>query len=257
MEMTMISPSKRRKGLACAVALAIATPAAAQVPRLPEPRPEPKRPTEHEVQRQQPKSQINTKATTSVRVPINTSQRAKFDIHTVKLHEVALDKPQLRGSMLRANDLSFNVVLMNAGSNTYAFAGNQIDASIIEGHFDYRQRVNVDRRRVPYYPARGSFDIVVQRGNSIELPIVIRGQRTRRVAYFPVPSPFRKRPDVAAIKLESGNVPIEIRPDVWYTIDARLTPADNDEIDHQHAVFVNLRFDRNGSIAELNGPYHY
>ncbi|MEO1246443.1 MAG: hypothetical protein AAFX56_12245 [Pseudomonadota bacterium] len=209
------------------------------------------------MQRNSKKTEVNPKVTTSVRVPVNTRQRAKFDIHAVKLHEVVLRKPRMRGAMLRADDLSFNVVLQNAGSNTFAFSGNQIDASIIEGHFDYRQRVSIDRRRVPYYPARGTFDIIVQRGGSIELPIVIRGQKTKRVAFWPVPSPFRRRPDVTAIQLESGNAPIEIRPAVWYTIDARLVPAGDDEIEHQHSVFVNLRFDRNGGVAELQGPYLY
>ena len=153
--------------LACACALVFAESTHAQMPALPEPR---------------------AKTPGTIRVPLNTRQRAKFDIRAEKLHNVALRKPRLRGSMVQAQDLTISVVLVNDGSDTFAFAGNQVDASIIEGHFDYRQRVSIDRRRVPYYPARGIFDIVIRAKDSIELPIVIRGQKTQRVGYRHRPS---------------------------------------------------------------------
>lgn len=248
-----MTSTNRKSILAGAVALALGIPAMAQQPSLPDPKVKPKRPTSYQVQPRKDKTQVHT----SVNVPINTTQRAKFDIHAIKLHGVELRKPRMRGRMLRADDLTFQVVLQNAGSNTFAFSGNQIDASIIEGHFDYRQRVKIDRRRVPYYPARGMFDIAIRPNGNIELPLVVRGQKTKRVAFWPVPTPFKRGPGVKAIQLESGNAPIQIRPDVWYTIDANLKPAEDDEIDFQHSVFINLRFDREGGIAELQGPYLY
>lgn len=248
--------SKRKPRLiACAVALALSSHAIAQAPpKLPEPRPMPTRPDDIEPPPKPPDRQY---VDTGVQAGINTTQRARFDVRTAKLHDVVLEDARMRGAMLRADKLTFSVVVVNSGSQTFAFPGNQVDASIIEGHFDYRQRVNVDRRRVPYFPARGFFDIAVRVGDAIELPMVVRGRKTQKVAYWPVPAPLRPRPGVRGVQLESGNAPVEIRPDVWYTIDARLTPAEKDEIASRHSVFVNVRFDRSGQIAEQQGPFLY
>ncbi|MDJ0939513.1 MAG: hypothetical protein QNJ00_07090 [Woeseiaceae bacterium] len=250
----MTTPKLIPRALACGVALAISSYAVAQMPpRLPEPRPMPSRPTNPEPPKPPERQYVNT----GVNVGVNTTRRARFDIKSEKLHDIELTDVRTRGNMLRADELTFSVVLMNTGSQTFAFAGNQIDASIIEGHFDYRQRVNVDRRQVPYYPARGDYDITVRTGSVIELPIIIRGQRTQKVGLWPVPSRMSPMPGLRAVKLSSGNAPIEIRPDVWYTIDARLTPSEKDEVEHEHSVFLNVRFNRAGQIAEQQGPFLY
>ena len=177
----MTTPKHKSTILACAVALALSSQSVAQAPpSLPEPRPMPKRPGNI---KPPPKPAERQYVNTGVAATVNTTQRARFDIRTTKLHDVELEDARMRGAMLRADKLTFNVVVLNSGSQTFAFAGNQLDASIIEGHFDYRQRVNVDRRRVPYFPARGFFDIAVRTGDGIELPIVIRGRKTQKVAY--------------------------------------------------------------------------
>ena len=249
----MKTPNCRTRLLACAIALSLSSQALAQsLPSLPDPRPAPKRPSNIKPPPKQPEREY---VQTGVDFRANTSRRVRFDIRAVKLHEVELADARMRGKMLRADNLALSVVVMNTGSQTFAFSGNHIDASIIEGYFDYRQRVNIDRRQVPYYPARGEFDIAVRVGDAIELPIVIRGQKRNKVGLWPVPSPFQRGPGLRAVRLQSGNAPIEIRPDVWYTIDAALTPADDDEIADEHSVFINVRFDRSGRIAEQQGPY--
>lgn len=251
----MNTPKHNARILACAVALALSSNAIAQAPpALPDPRPMPTRPTNIDAP---PKTTERQYVNTGVQAKVNTTARARFDIRMAKLHDIELVDARMRGSVLRADQLTFNVVVVNSGSQTFAFSGNQIDASVIEGHFDYRQRVNVDRRRVVYHPARGFFDIAVRTGDGIELPMVIRGRKTQKVGYWPVPAPFRRGPGIRAIQLESGNAPIDVRPEIWYTIDARLTPAENDEVAQEHSIFVNVRFDRTGRIAEQQGPFAY
>ncbi|MDJ0709675.1 MAG: hypothetical protein QNJ14_04755 [Woeseiaceae bacterium] len=245
----MFLPTRASRAMTCLCVLALsASVNAQQRPTLPEPRVKPKTPTSYTP----PKQEVHVPGT--VRVPINTQRRAKFDIRTEKLHDIVLGKPSMRGNVLRANDLTIKVVIVNGGTDTFAFAGNQIDASIIEGHFDYRQRTTIDRRRVPYYPARAMFDVVVRANSSIELPLVIRGQKTQRIGYWPVPTPVRPAPGLRGVRLETGNARLQLRPEVWYTIDARLKPAKDDEVDDRHAVFINVRFDRNGGVTEMQGP---
>jgi hypothetical protein len=197
------------------------------------------------------------KETPAAMVKSQLAEVSKFDIYVIDVSRIGLVKPRLRGAVLRADEINLSVFLKNRGKETFALANNQIDASIIEGYFDVRERTHIDRRGVSFYPARGLYDIVVESDAKVEVPLIIKGPRQNRVGLWPVPMPNRHGAGLRAVQLSSGEGPVELTPEVWHTITILLVPADADQGAWNHRAFANIRFDRQGGIQELKGPYFY
>jgi hypothetical protein len=238
----------------------IEPPATAGRPTLPEPEVLSETPVELEVPPpadETDEESENDKAPPVAMVDSQLANTPEFDIYLSDVSYIELVRPRIRGGFIRADELIFKAFLKNRGEETFAFANNLIDASIVEGYYDMRERVHIDRTTGTFFPARGIYDIVVESDGKVEVPLIIKGPRQNRVGLWPVPLPNRYGAGLRGVQLSSGEGPVELKPEVWHTISVRLVPADADAGVWNHSAFANIRFGWQGEIQELKGPYIY
>jgi hypothetical protein len=238
----------------------IEPPATAGRPALPESEVLPETPVELEVPPLADETEDESENDKTPPVALVASQLAntpEFDIYLSDVSYIELKKPRIRGGLIRADELIFKAFLKNRGEETFAFANNLIDASIVEGYYDMRERVHIDRTTGTYFPARGIYDIVVESDGKLEVPLIIKGPRQDRVGLWPIPLPNPFGAGLQGVQLSSGEGPVELKPEVWHTISVRLVPADADAGVWNHSAFLNIRFDWQGEIQELKGPFIY
>jgi hypothetical protein len=169
----------------------------------------------------------------------------------------SLRSPEPDSSLFLAETMYVRVTIANRGARTYAFEGNRIEATFVEGYFEPGQSgfESSDGLRAA---ASHSLRMEVGQAQVIDMALY----------HEPVRASREDRAGAGITRVLSGGfrgstndgyrAPVEIDTLLWYTIDVRLfPPAEYDANDDAHGAYLHVRFNEDGEVKELDGPHFY
>lgn len=206
-----------------------------------------------------PPGPIEAQIVTEVDAEINTSVAPpEYDIALYSLDRFAFYGLEDDGAEFLADRLDVYMFVANRGNETYAFGGNVIKATLVEGRVNH-SGLWVDagaadvgasaehRFGIPVSSAQLA-TIQLEKQNYIENARNVAREGAARVASLGLKG--SKRFD------ESKH--IRIKPGLWYTADVRLTtPEQYDDDPTNHGAYFYLRFGSAGEILEKQGPHFF
>jgi hypothetical protein len=162
---------------------------------------------------------------------------------------------QLGKKALFAEELKVRVGVDNLGTETWAFRNSIMNASILEGFFDFTKRTTINRTTIWHFDTRLTMDYSLESGKLAEVWIPIKGKETNKEVLVKYPLPIPGLRGVQKVAAKTGNKEIFLVPGLWYTIRLELVPQEQDKNNKNNAVYMNFIIDKSGSITDRKGPF--
>lgn len=162
---------------------------------------------------------------------------------------------QLGKKALFAEELKVRVGVDNLGTETWAFRNSIMNASILEGFYDFTKRTTINRTTIWHFDTRLTMDYSLESGKLAEVWIPIKGKETNKEVLVKYPLPIPGLRGVQKVAAKTGNKEIFLVPGLWYTIRLELVPQEQDKNNKNNAVFMNFIIDKSGRITDRKGPF--
>ncbi len=162
---------------------------------------------------------------------------------------------QLGKKALFAEELKVRVGVDNLGTETWAFRNSIMNASILEGFYDFSKKTTINRTTIWHFDTRLTMDYSLESGKLAEVWIPIKGKETNKEVLVRYPLPIPGLRGVQKVAAKTGNKEIFLVPGLWYTIRLELVPQEQDKNILNNAVYMNFILDKSGRITDRKGPF--
>lgn len=162
---------------------------------------------------------------------------------------------QLGKKALFAEELKVRIAVDNLGTETWAFRNCIMNASILEGFYDFTKRTTINRTKIWHFDTRLTMDYSLESGKLAEVWIPIKGKETNKEVFVRYPMPIPGLRGIQKVAAQTGNKEIFLVPGLWYTLRVELSQHEQDKNIRNNAVFMNFIIDKSGKITDSKGPF--